>query len=286
MAVRRWRCWDSESMRSRVQYYIPIFGVPILWCISGCSNAPDLGRAEQYPFAPNQAVKGCAGYFEARCDNKRDSVNVWNTHLYAKAFFTEGKNEEWGNAWTNVTQEVRVGLDTLPYHRDTLSYREGTVSYRNWFSNGKLKRWDHPQIWNVEDKDLGAFCDTLSSPAQFAISYPNQLLKIDSALKRNGFTVSYTNPHCDSVWIRLLTGVFPQKGQPFEIYVNDMSIRSFFNKKVPATGMFTVLPSMLDSMPPNSMIGVTIVAQTAKFSKHFGKWYIFRSTSVASIDRP
>jgi hypothetical protein len=273
-------------MKSRGQYHIPIFGVPILWCISACSNTPDLGRTEQYPFAPNQAVKGCAGYFEARCDNSRDSANVWTPHFYAKAFFTEGKNEEWGNAWKNVTQGVGVGLDTLPYHRDTLSYRDGAVSYRNSFSNGKLKRWDDQQIWKVEDKDLGAFCDTLSSPARFTISHPNQLLKIDSALKCNGFTISYTDPRCDSVWVTLLTGVFPQKGQPFEIYVNDMSIRSFFYKKVPATGTFTVVPAMLDSLPSNSMIGFEIDAQTAILSKHFGKWYIFRSTSVASIDRP
>lgn len=191
-----------------------------------------------------------------------------------------------GNVWTNVTQGVRVGLDTLPYHRDTLSYRDGTVSYRNWFWNGKLKRWNDQQIWNVDDRDVGAFCDTLSSPAQFTISYPNQLLKIDSALKRNGFTISYTDPRCDSVWVTLLTGVFPQKGQPFEIYVNDMSIRSFFNKKVPTTGTFTVIPEMLESLSMNTMIGIEIDAQTAKLSKHFGKWYIFRSTSVASIDRP
>jgi hypothetical protein len=273
-------------MSTRIQFQLPFIFIPVLWCVSACSNAPDLGRAEQYPFAPNQAVRGCAGYFEARSDNNRDSVNVWNPNLCARAFFTEGKNEEWGNAWKNVTQEVRVGLDTLPYHRDTLSYRDGTVSYRNWFLNGKLKRWDDQQIWNVEDNDLGSFFDTLSSPARFTISYPEQLLKIDSALKRNGFTISYTDPHCDSVWVTLLTDVFPQKGQPFEIYTNNMSVRPFFYKKVPATSTFTVLSSFLDSLPPNSTIGVEIVAQTAKLSKHFGKWYIFRSTSVAAINRP
>ncbi len=241
---------------------------------------------EQYPFAPNRAVQGCAGYFEARCDNNRDSSNLWATHLYAKAFFTEGTNQMWGNTWKSVNQAVRVGLDFLPYNRDTLRYRDGTVSYRNWFWNGNLKSWDNLQVWDVDDEDAGHFSDSIISPSLFKISYPSQLLKNDSALKHNGFTISYTNPRCDSVWVSLLFGVFPQKGQPFEIYVNDMSIRSFFNKKVPATGTFAVLPSMLDPLPPNSMIGIEIDAQTAKLSKHFGKWYLFRSTSVAAINRP
>ena len=224
---------------------------------------------------------GCAGYLEAQCRSSQDSVGVWHPSILARAFF---KDEQ--GAWKQLSADVMFGQDKIPYVEDTLLYRDGRTAYRDWYSKYSLKDWDSLQRWSVSDSDLGIFSDSISSPADITISNPRELLKNDSVLNRNGFTISYTNPRCDSVWVTLLTGVFPQKGQPFEIYVNDMSVRSFYNKKVPATGSFTVIPEMLKSLPMNAMIGVEIVAQTAILSKHFEKWYIFRSTSMASIDRP
>jgi|GEM_PF-5029481 len=275
---------ELHEIEARCQIMFRAFFCVAVLLFIGCASrpVPDLGRAQQNPFSPGLAEENCAGYFEARFEFYKVQSDEWDSVLYTKAFFDNPAHPTFGPIWTSIPDTVRLGTEPVPYAPDTEHYRSGEASTRNGFF-GTLKNWEPLQVWTTGDKEIGTFRDSISSPNRMRIIEPTGLLRNDSLLEQTGFTITYTSPGSDSVWVDLLRGVFPVKGQPAGLYTNEGSYLPFYYVKVPATGTFIVTPAMMAKLKPNDLIGVRVVAQTAKISEHHGNWYFYRSTSIAAI---
>ncbi|HEY3876691.1 MAG TPA: hypothetical protein VGM92_14535 [Candidatus Kapabacteria bacterium] len=232
--------------------FIP--ALALLFCagFGSCSSPPDLQRAEQFPFAPNRAVEGCAGYFEAQSFPIGDSLDRWKSDLHAKAFFRYGQKYS-----AQIFGPLTMGKDTLPWTTDTLNYGPGDIHYRSWYYNDSLSSWDSSQAWHVIDEHLGIFSDTLRSPHNFIFSH-------DWISKSQGFKLFYEYPGVDSLWVSITS------------FSSDQKV--FINGRIPANGTYYLSPFLLKDIPVHSKISIDLSAQTANLLQHSGRWYIFRST--------
>ena len=180
---------------------------------------------------------------------------------------------------THLSSGLRYGFESVPFKEDTLYYRDGHIAYRDWYYKDSVT-WDSIQHWSISDKDFGTFQDSIISPPEFTITH-------DPFSKSNPSFVYLPDLHCDSIWLGIMAGKYPKKGKWLgSKYTNDhdLPVRTLYYEKIPFMRKFVLDPSVLDSVHSDEMVGLMITAQTAKISKHFGKWYVFRSTSAARLN--
>ncbi|HEY3875771.1 MAG TPA: hypothetical protein VGM92_09860 [Candidatus Kapabacteria bacterium] len=235
------------------------FGFALLAAmLYGCATGADLSYPAKDPLEAQVAAAGCAGFFEARCENIKDGVDQWHEHLSASA-----------TVFQNPEAIITLGNDTIREH-----------------ASGTKKNpaaWEQFQIWNVNVPSFGPFTDTVIAPSPFTIIAPTELMHHDSITKKTGFTITYTDPQCDSIWIYLRTNV-PLSHLLDKTIPSDVPAVTYLSARVAGTGSFHIPPSALAAFPSKGVLNVQVIAQHSKYAERNGKWYLFRSTSIASVN--
>ena len=201
---------------------------------------------------------GFAGYFDTRVRNihtgNRDS-REWSADSYANYILRKFNGQ--------------VTVNALPANPSYLGSPVGPL------------HWNGRQVWKIRDEEgLGSFEDTIIAPNIFSITSPTQVRDHDSVSMIAGFTINYTSPNSDSVFIEIESENLLSHSFDSTIPLRD-TIWIMRTPLMPATGNYFVRPDSLLKMPKKGIVKVCVIAPKVKVVEHWHKYYALRAISEA-----
>ncbi|HWF44507.1 MAG TPA: hypothetical protein VG537_07690 [Candidatus Kapabacteria bacterium] len=240
-----------------------VLGLILLITIASCAQTPiQIRPYVPFPFSVFGASgsSNYAGYFYAEAMYGEGGDGVWglNTSANADTYDTNGNPR-------GLTGRLFLGSDTLVLDHD--------------YSVPHLSGWSSPQIWWIKDTDdIGTFRDTINPPSLCTISTPLQLMHNDSVSIDSGFTVTYSNPHSDS--IRIIVATLPDLAHAIDTSIDlSQMVHSFMSPAFPgsSSGSYFISPGSLSGFPNKGILIVHVITENEKTSQHHGRQFYFCS---------
>ena len=231
---------------------------------AGCASTNNTSYPSQSPLNSSEAAAGCAGYFEARSENVKDGVGQWHRQLFAHAVSFANKN---------------------PLENSIVTLGNDTIAWNSTSTKENLQSWDREQVWHIATAGSGTVTDSLLSPMIFGVESPKELMNFDSVSKSGGFTVSYTEPGCDSVCIYLRSNQKLAHLFDKNIPSDTGSVVTFLSTRISSpTDDYAVQAKDLAAFPAPGIIQVMVIGQNSKYGMIQGQRYLFRSTSTTMLN--